>query len=731
MTEITKIPIFVRDFSFSVKTKKGSKTILDHINLSIPSGSLVAIIGASGAGKTTLLNSIAGRLSGKSEGSILFGNEPYSSNINKILSYVTQQDTMHTNLTPRQILKFGADLRLPKRIKDEEKNQIVGNILKSLQIEHCADIVVGSPETGIKRGISGGEMKRVNIGMGLVTNPSVILVDEPTSGLDAQTAYLCTSILKDLTKEGRTIISTIHQPRQSIFELFDYLVLLSHGKLVYFGPINEIENYFSNINFFPPRNTNLADWLIDLVSLPEEELQKEETINKLSKALSIYQKDEIQLDIIHQDYPDKDEKDELELENPMNQIQINQPESDLTKNTQTIKFSVDDNNENDENKINEMSNGKMNQNEKQNPNNDDDLDTEDIPNDFEEITVNKLKSTDPIKNNSNGVVKGEVGTLEFIKSLVSHFNKSDLMKAALSMEIPKEKLNLHLEPTANPFKKTWILTKRGFYGVRNQKNYLVQRVLQPTLLACLVGWIFTGVSDKQSGLNDRMGILFFAIMSQMMLSMNVVLFELAKEKAIFLRESMDSAYSTFSFFISKVLIELPFSVIVPTIFTIIISAIAGLQMNPKPLFTLVGFCILQSFAGSGFGFMISAAVRLPEIALSIAPILLVPMTMFCGFMINLNNITKALSWIQYIDPLKYSFLAAVKNEYTGLTFTCSQSELVEGICPITSGEQYLKQKGYYNVNYWENAGILLAFVGICWILSIYFLSRTRKKETGR
>ncbi|KAJ5072725.1 abc transporter g family member 28 [Anaeramoeba ignava] len=686
MTEITKIPIFVRDFSFSVKTKKGSKTILDHINLSIPSGSLVAIIGASGAGKTTLLNSIAGRLSGKSEGSILFGNEPYSSNINKILSYVTQQDTMHTNLTPRQILKFGADLRLPKRIKDEEKNQIVGNILKSLQIEHCADIVVGSPETGIKRGISGGEMKRVNIGMGLVTNPSVILVDEPTSGLDAQTAYLCTSILKDLTKEGRTIISTIHQPRQSIFELFDYLVLLSHGKLVYFGPINEIENYFSNINFFPPRNTNLADWLIDLVSLPEEELQKEETINKLSKALSIYQKDEIQLD---------------------------------------------DNNENDENKINEMSNGKMNQNEKQNPNNDDDLDTEDIPNDFEEITVNKLKSTDPIKNNSNGVVKGEVGTLEFIKSLVSHFNKSDLMKAALSMEIPKEKLNLHLEPTANPFKKTWILTKRGFYGVRNQKNYLVQRVLQPTLLACLVGWIFTGVSDKQSGLNDRMGILFFAIMSQMMLSMNVVLFELAKEKAIFLRESMDSAYSTFSFFISKVLIELPFSVIVPTIFTIIISAIAGLQMNPKPLFTLVGFCILQSFAGSGFGFMISAAVRLPEIALSIAPILLVPMTMFCGFMINLNNITKALSWIQYIDPLKYSFLAAVKNEYTGLTFTCSQSELVEGICPITSGEQYLKQKGYYNVNYWENAGILLAFVGICWILSIYFLSRTRKKETGR
>ncbi|KAJ5077393.1 abc-2 type transporter [Anaeramoeba ignava] len=686
MSEITKIPIFVRDFSFNVKTKKGYKTILDHINLSIPSGSLVAIIGASGAGKTTLLNSIAGRVSGKSEGSILFGNEPHSDRINKILSYVTQQDTMHTNLTPRQILRFVADLRLPKTIKKQEKNQIVENILKSLQIEHCADTIVGSPESGIKRGISGGEMKRVNIGMGLVTNPSVILVDEPTSGLDAQTAYLCTTILKDLTKDGRTIISTIHQPRQSIFELFDYLVLLSHGKLVYFGPINEIENYFSAIDFYPPRNTNLADWIIDLVSLSEGELKKEETINKLSKSLSVYQKDEIQLDIIHDKNDDK--KDE---------------EKDEEK---------DDKNEVDKDKK-------------------DELEIQDIPNDFEDVDIPKIANPNFIQNNSNGIIKGEVGTLEFIKSLVKYYNDSDLMKKTLSMEIPKEKMNLHLEKTANSIKKTLILTKRGFYGLRNQKRYVIQRLLQPAVLSCLVGWVFTGISNNQSGLMDRMGILFFIILSQMMMTIIAVLFVLPKEKAVFLRESMDSAYPTFSFFLSKILTELPFGILVPTIFAVIISPIAGLQTEPKKLFTLVAFCILSSNTGSSFGYMISAATRLPEIALALAPVMLVPMIMFCGFMIDLNNITKALSWIQYIDPIKYSYLVVVKNEFTGLKFTCTQSELVQGICPVTTGEQFLKLKDYYDVSFWENALVMLAFIFGSWILSIYFLSKARKREAGR
>ncbi|KAJ5077389.1 abc-2 type transporter [Anaeramoeba ignava] len=683
MSEITKIPIFVRDYSFNVKTKKGYKTILDHINLSIPSGSLVAIIGASGAGKTTLLNSIAGRVSGKSEGSILFGNEPHSNRINKILSYVTQQDTMHTNLTPRQILRFVADLRLPKTIKKQEKNQIVENILKSLQIEHCADTIVGSPESGIKRGISGGEMKRVNIGMGLVTNPSVILVDEPTSGLDAQTAYLCTSILKDLTKDGRTIISTIHQPRQSIFELFDYLVLLSHGKLVYFGPINEIENYFSAIDFYPPRNTNLADWIIDLVSLSEGELKKEETINKLSKELSVYQKDEIQLDIIHEEKDDKkDDKKEIDL------------------------------NEVDKDK-------------------EDDLEIQDIPDDFEDVDIPKIANPNFIQNNSNEIIKGEVGTLEFIKSLVKYYNDSDLMKKTLSMKIPKQKMDLHLERPVNLFRKTLILTKRGFYGLRNQKRYVIQRLLQPALLACFVGWVFSGISNKQSGLMDRMGILFFTILSQMLLSIISVLFVLPKEKAVFLRESMDSAYPTVCFFISKVLTDLPFAILVPTIISIIITPITGLQTNPKHWFILILFCILSSVAGSAFGLMVSAATRTPETALIIAPVMLVPMIIFCGFMINLDNITKALSWIQYIDPIKYSFFVVVKNEFTGLKFTCTQSELVQGVCPITTGEQFLKLNRFYNVNYWENALLMLAFILITWSFSVYFLSKARKRETGR
>ena len=119
-----------------------------------------------------------------------------------------------------------------------------------------------------RRGVSGGEKKRVNIGVELMARPSVLFLDEPTSGLDSTSALLVMSSMKNLCRQQNvTVISVIHQPRKVIFDLFDSLILLGWGgNMVYHGPVHEAETYFGSIPkpYFLPPGESLADWLIDV-----------------------------------------------------------------------------------------------------------------------------------------------------------------------------------------------------------------------------------------------------------------------------------------------------------------------------------------------------------------------------------------------------------------------------------------------------------------------------------
>ena len=133
----------------------------------------------------------------------------------------------------RQNLRFSAALRLPSSVPQGEKEARVNHLINELGLSKVADSKVGSP---LIRGISGGERKRTHIGMELIMDPSVLFLDEPTSGLDASTANSVLLLLKNMASNGRTIIMTIHQPRYSIYRLFDNLTLLVRGKMVYHGP---------------------------------------------------------------------------------------------------------------------------------------------------------------------------------------------------------------------------------------------------------------------------------------------------------------------------------------------------------------------------------------------------------------------------------------------------------------------------------------------------------------
>jgi ABC-type multidrug transport system ATPase subunit len=119
------------------------------------------------------------------------------------------------------------------------------------------------------RGISGGERKRLNIATELVTDPSLIFLDEPTTGLDSFAAQSAVQMLLNLAKNSRTVIATIHQPRSSIFSLFDMLFLISEGRTMFFGPAREAVPYFSTLGYKCPATFNPSDFFIDLLSVDQ------------------------------------------------------------------------------------------------------------------------------------------------------------------------------------------------------------------------------------------------------------------------------------------------------------------------------------------------------------------------------------------------------------------------------------------------------------------------------
>ena len=202
-------------------------------------------------------------------------------------AYVTQTDVLLPTLTVRETLLYAASLRLPSPTTSEQRTQLVEEIILELGLKECAGTRVGD---GFKKGgCSGGERRRVSIGVQMLRNPSILFLDEPTTGLDATSAFHLVKTLKHLANTGRTIITTIHQPRSDTFFLFDRLTLLSKGDVVYTGATSECLSWFDGLLPGGLRpHVNPADYLIDIVAVDnrtkEAEGESQARVNMLLAA---------------------------------------------------------------------------------------------------------------------------------------------------------------------------------------------------------------------------------------------------------------------------------------------------------------------------------------------------------------------------------------------------------------------------------------------------------------
>lgn len=222
-----------------------TKTLLDNVSFKALPGDFIALMGPSGSGKTTLLHALTGYVRPK-DGEVLINDAPLPDVFETLrgsMGYVPQDDIVHAELTVFEAVRYSARFRLPSDYDDDEIARRVHATLAQLGLESVAHLVIGTPAQKV---LSGGQRKRVNIAMELVTDPVLLFLDEPTSGLAADDTTALIDLLARLaTDYGKTIIATIHQPARDEYEKFNLALILGHGGIpLYFGPTQNAYAFF-------------------------------------------------------------------------------------------------------------------------------------------------------------------------------------------------------------------------------------------------------------------------------------------------------------------------------------------------------------------------------------------------------------------------------------------------------------------------------------------------------
>src|SRR2546423_9724300 len=253
---------------------------LEGISFCITRGELVCVMGASGSGKSTLLRVLAGQLQPTSGDVILNGQSVYQNLdvLKQYISYMPQQDAFDEHLTIGENLLFAAASRAPHLSRRDRRRRLEAKLVE-LGLGERRDAVVGSPES---KALSGGERKRLNIGLDMIGMSDVYLFDEPTSGLSSKDSEHVMEIIRTLA-HNKIVIVTIHQPSSKIFQMFHKAILLDKGgRLVFFGTPSDMLRYFAEaehqhqfgaeLGACPSCGTTRPEFIFDVLETPLRDL---------------------------------------------------------------------------------------------------------------------------------------------------------------------------------------------------------------------------------------------------------------------------------------------------------------------------------------------------------------------------------------------------------------------------------------------------------------------------
>eukprot|EP00667_Euglena_gracilis_P002661 EG_transcript_2666 len=272
----------------------------------------------------------------------------------------------------------------------------------------------------------------------------------------------------------------------------------------------------------------------------------------------------------------------------------------------------------------------------------------------------------------------------------------------LPMDPPAE-----LEPPAplpNWATQLKYLFWRAFLAMSRNAMLFRVRLIQAIGFGVFVGCIYLRQGYTQAAISARMGAIFFTLMNQTMPALMGIVHTFPAEKAVLKRESANGMYNIFPYFVSKLVADLPFQILLPVVYSSIFYWLVNLNPGVDRFFIFMGLIISLNVTSCSFGLWISAMAPSVSVAMALTPALMLPFMLFAGYFSPGSAMPDWCAWMKYCTYYWYAFGAAMKNEYAGATFTCQPDES----CQAT-GEEVLARYSFQDVSIWANNIVIVAF----------------------
>ncbi|KAM4694208.1 ATP-binding cassette sub-family G member 8 [Discoglossus pictus] len=596
--------------------KEGQTTSMKDLNVKVSSGQMLAVIGNAGCGKASLLDIITCKDEGgkiKSGQILINGKLSTKQLVKKCVAHVRQDDQLLPHLTVRETLSFVAKLRLPRSFSEEQRQKRVEDVIAELRLRQCANTKVGNTYT---RGVSGGERRRVSIGVQLLWNPGILILDEPTSGLDSFTAHNLVITLSRLARGNRLVLLSIHQPRSDIFQLFDLVLLLSSGATIYSGTAKDMVQYFSSIGYPCPRYSNPADFYVDLTSIDRRNREKEMECLERSKSLA---------EIFWEKVKDSDDflwkvTDEGRV-NTSNEARYNIPVSSSDKVININSHESD-----------RLSGG------------------------LHQFSILLRWLVTPV------IWKGWERARDVYEGpgVDSHNGHTADGPASCDALPPPQPALVIVVPLVEPLRHV-------SNDLRDLATLLIHG-FEALLMALLIGFLYYGQGGRQLSLQDTIALLY---MSGSLTPFAVVLDVVAKchsERAMLYHELEDGLYSVTAYFFAKVIGELPEHFAFVVFYGVPIYWLANL--NPEPENFLLNFLLVWLVVYSSRTMALWMSALFPTLQMSsfASNSIFTSCYLTGGFMISLENLWTVPYWLSHVSFLRWGFEGLMQVQFTDLSY---------------------------------------------------------------
>ncbi|KAI0707291.1 hypothetical protein C8Q76DRAFT_629011 [Earliella scabrosa] len=613
----------------------GGHNILSGISGSAKPGQLLAIMGASGAGKSTFLDILARKNKKGTVGgtTLVNGREIADADFKKVMGFVDQEDTLMSTLTVYETVLYSALLRLPREMSLEAKKFRTLETMNELGILGIKDSRIG--DSG-RRSISGGEKRRVSIACELVTSPSILFLDEPTSGLDAYNALSVIDSLVSLARDyNRTVVFTIHQPRSNIVSLFDQLIVLAQGKLIYSGEADKVTDYLAQVGHPCPLGFNVADFLIDLTmqagmeprsldSPPSEEAQpvSQDDINIRDEERAFTRRDRPSSISLRSTYQENAQAEETELRT--------RPSS-IYSSTAYIRRQ----------------------------------------------TARLLDAFKPSAPKPGGIVPHKLQELinaykdsEIHQQLVAEIDEAAASSEAQvngngTTELPDVAVESNItrgRKRASYGTQFRILSGRAFKNLYRDPALLFAHYIASIGVALICGFFFQNITNDIAGFQNRLGMFFFTL-SLFGFSCLSSLTLFANERILFMRERANGYYSSFTYFASKILFDiLPLRVVPPLVFGGIIYGWIGLVPEVAIFWKFMLTLVLFNLTTASVILLLSIAFSSTSVASLVGTLVMLFNLLFTGLLINRKSVPSMFQWLHTISFFHAAFEALAVNE---------------------------------------------------------------------